>query len=63
MWLVFKDVVMGLVKKWIPKKLTNKKELKSKWISNDTVKQMKKRAQLWRDYGCYGEITEAISLI
>ena len=53
-WIAFKEVVLDLVEKWIPKKLISKrKKVKSKWITSETAKQMKHRAKLWRDYKRY----------
>lgn len=48
-WKFFKDTVLSGVKKFIPiKRATSRK--KNPWITKQTIQEMKKRADAWREY-------------
>jgi len=49
MWNIFRDRVLTLVRKHIPVK-TVKKRRKCEWMTRQTLKQIKQRANAWRVY-------------
>lgn len=49
MWNKFHDVLMQLVYKQVPVK-KQVKQKKSQWISNETIKLMRKRGKVWTQY-------------
>ncbi len=49
MWMCFKETVMGLVDKWIPRrKIIKKTGREAKWMTGETKKLIKQRNKLWR---------------
>jgi hypothetical protein len=54
MWTKFSNILNNLVKTHVPKKsTTKKKKRKSDWITNNTVLEMKRRAEAWKRYQTY----------